>query len=326
MSSPRALNTVVMALTSLQAETLITPVLGMTLAERQLQLLVNAGIHELIFFLPLTADKCRELLRTLATRYPVRLVTLPLNPKFSLYTNVVTYCRHLPGRWLWGCALDFGLGFAAEQLSHWQGDVIVEVSAQSRQETAVPVQIESKYVTSFWQAQTREDTFATGNLLLTPEYTKTWPEVIATRQDWIDLLDEQARTGVVKACEVTSSLLDQPVWPENADHKTSAQFCADWAKIWLREHQPVIAQMAQIAPTARLLGPVSVAPGVEIGEYTVLRGPIYLGERVKVGDFARLEGCIIEAESIIDPYSNLSGRWLPVGSQPSKRRGRPSRQ
>ncbi len=66
-----------------------------------------------------------------------------------------------------------------------------------------------------------------------------------------------------------------------------------------------------LAPTARLIGPVFLAAGVKIGEYSLIEGPCYLGKNCQIGNFCHLsQQTVMEAETKIADYVQLNHCYL----------------
>lgn len=90
-----------------------------------------------------------------------------------------------------------------------------------------------------------------------------------------------------------------------------------------REHTPDIwiGPRCEIAPNARLYGPLLIQPGVRIGADSVLIGPSLIGSNSRIGPGVTLAKCVVSPNSNLAPHSvahqrvlagAVEGRYLPL--------------
>ena len=71
-----------------------------------------------------------------------------------------------------------------------------------------------------------------------------------------------------------------------------------------------IADTAEVADTARLIGNVTLAPRARIMEYAVIRGPAYIGEGALVGNFSLVRESMIEASAVVGSSSEVARSYV----------------
>lgn len=158
----------------------------------------------------------------------------------------------------------------------------------------------------------------TGSYLLSKAFWENCPEVIENEKQWLAILQEQARSGVVKAC-----VFEKPLHKKLFCHQDENWLYLAANFFWRLENEGrgvQVSELAQVAPTARLLGDVKIEAGARVGEFCVLRGPVYLGKETVVEDFSRVKEAFVEANCCLGVDVNLEKQFLPLGSQAQTRR------
>ncbi len=68
--------------------------------------------------------------------------------------------------------------------------------------------------------------------------------------------------------------------------------------------------LGKVSSTAKLIGPVVVEEGAEIGEYAVIKGPAYIGKEAFVGDFALVRQSSAEEKVLVGARTEVARSLL----------------
>ncbi|MBQ6154895.1 hypothetical protein IJJ27_03250 [bacterium] len=318
MSRAKRIESLLLTPNDAELEYLVTPILGKTWLERLLTAAVKARVKSVLLFLPVKEEKVHQLARNLAIQLPLRLEIINTQKQFSIWTQVRQTRARQGERSVWISSSLLEPEFVIEQLASFQAEVVLGVCPKLSSKLGA-AHIKGKFVDKVKvTAEGKECLPLTGSYLLTLTFWENCPDVIENEKQWLALLSEQARIGVVKTCVFEQAPDDGRLLLERDDwHYLAAQY------FWKQEHAGSgiqVSDQAEVAPTARLLGDVYLEKGVRVGEFCVLRGPVYLGSEVQIADFTRIEASFIEEKSELGIRVDVAGKWLPAESKVSCRR------
>jgi len=281
------------------AEGLLYQLLGKKIIERQIEKIVQTGINNLVFLLPLAADDLRAEIRKIAINYPIRIATYNLEAKYSSWQNLVRMKDMFEERFFFASAVTVDLIFLFEQMRSWVGDLIMSGQKEKYELDLGSVKGENKYVTACSHLAMKDYLYLTGNYVISLKFLTFAQERMFLHNNWQKVVHEFCQEQVVKICEFAPTEVMPPI------EKFENYGLALAKKWWLEVYQKNELK-GEIAPTVRMTGEVMTAEGAKVGEYSLIQGPVYLGKKVIVGNFCQLgPNLFLEEEVEIDHYSQI---------------------
>jgi hypothetical protein len=267
------------------SETLLTPVLGQTLLVRQMQQLARLPLTTITWLIPTAADDLRQAIRAEAVKYPVRVETINLLPKYPVYHTLVQERGQLNSKFLLTIATNMDAVFYFRQLQDWQAEVVLTGRERPYRHNWGSGQRRQKFVTTVSKQMIKNWWALLPAMMIGQKFLESLTAVVVTEAEWWAGLDRWAREQVVKWCEVEGEV-DETLLMGKLPR--TRRDMASWCQRWLEAGTAGIDPSAQIAPTTRMRGAVIMEAGVKVGEFGVIEGPVYLGRGVQVGNYVEL--------------------------------------
>jgi hypothetical protein len=239
-----------------------------------LQDLVAAHVQSLIFLLQPDQTQLHTELQRLAICLPLRLQTIFLSPKYSLWQNLTSLRSHFRRTFLLASAHLLELPFIYSQLQTWRGDIVL-TSCANRSDAIASVKVDRHYVKDILSSQLSGYAPIAPIMRLSQSFLQSQQVALLAGESWQQCLRGYLQDHVVKAC-----LFDRG--------KSFATTPLALHQRLFSRLNPSLSPKAHIPDSCVIREPVVIEDQVVLEEFCLLQGPIYLGRNVQVGPYCQL--------------------------------------